>query len=163
MLNFRAVPADHSQVDANLRVLRGEAGGSLREPMDDERTNPDEDGSPSDGRRGGLRVLLANEPRAYRECIAAVFGHLRPGFDVEVSEPGDAEGLIRSSLPDVAICDRATGAIRELVPVWVELYPGQSSRSLASERGRLTEFAEIHLEDLLAVTDRAAWARAAGD
>lgn len=127
----------------------------MREPMGDERTNPDGDESPSDGWRGGLRVLLANEPRAYRECIAAVFGHLRPGFDVEVSEPGDAEDLIRRFLPDVAICDRATGVVRELVPVWVELYPGYSRRSVASERGRLTEFAEIRLEDLLDITDRA--------
>lgn len=124
--------------------------------MGDEPTNPDEEGSPSEGRRGGLRVLLANEPRAYRECIAAVLGRLRPGFDVEVSGSGDAQARARNSPPDVAICDRATGAIRKLVPVWVELYPGESSRSVASERGRLTEFAEIRLEDLLGIADRAA-------
>ena len=124
----------------------------MRGQMGDEPTNPDEAGPPS----GGPRVLLANEPRAYRECIAAVLTHLRPGFDVEVSEPGDAEDRVRSSLPDVAICDRATGVIRELAPVWVELYPGQSSRSVASERGRLTEFAQIRLEDLLGIADRAA-------
>ncbi len=115
--------------------------------MGDEPTNPAGD---------GLRILLANEPRAYRESIAAVLGHLRPGFDVEVSEPEDAEDRVRTFLPDVAICDRATGAVGELVPVWVELYPGQSSRSVASERGRLTEFPEIRLEDLLGIADRAA-------
>ncbi len=31
-------------------------------------------------REAALRVLLANEPRSYRESIAAVFRQLRPGF-----------------------------------------------------------------------------------
>ena len=34
-----------------------------------------------------LRVLLANEPRSYRESMAAVFRQLRPGLQVKVVDP----------------------------------------------------------------------------
>ncbi len=107
-------------------------------------------------RDGRLRVLLANEPRAYRESIAAVFRQLRPEFDVEVVEPEDLEERLPAFLPDVAICSRATDGVRDRVPVWVELYPGYGARSVACERGSRTEYAEIQLEDLLSILDRAA-------
>ncbi|QIN81362.1 hypothetical protein GBA63_01035 [Rubrobacter tropicus] len=106
-------------------------------------------------RNGGLRVLLANEPRSYRESIAAVFRQLRPELDLEVAEPEDLESCISSYSPDVAICSRITDEVRDRVPVWVELYPGHAAHSVAFERGRMTEFADIQLGDLLSIVDRA--------
>ena len=107
-------------------------------------------------RQAPLRVLLANEPRSYRESIAAVFRQLRPGLQVKVVEPDALESSVACFDPDVAICSRVTGAVIERVPVWVELYPEQAARSVASEGGRRTEFAEIQLGDLLGILDRAA-------
>ena len=124
-------------------------------PMGDEPTD-------RDGAGGGLRVLLANEPRIYRESMAVVLGELRPGFDVRLSEPEDLEERVLAFLPDVAICSRVVGLVEERVPVWVELYPGHSSGATVSERGRRTEFAQIQLEDLLSVADRAVETQAPG-
>jgi hypothetical protein len=103
-----------------------------------------------------LRVLLANEPRSYRESIAAVFRQLRPDLEVKVVEPEALESNVARFDPDVAICSRVTGAVRERVPVWVELYPEHAGHSVASEGGRRTEFAEIQLLDLIGILDRAA-------
>lgn len=124
----------------------------MRGPKGDEPVERAEAGSRADG----LRVLLANEPRAYRECIATVFGHLRPDFDVKVVGPDALDDQVRSLSPDVAICSRATGIVEALVPVWVELYPGYAAHSIVSERGMRTEFEEIRLDDLLSIADRAA-------
>lgn len=107
-------------------------------------------------RNGGLRVLLANDPRSYRESIAAVFRQLRPEIEVEVADPEALESCVARFSPHVAICSRITGEVRERVPVWVELYPEHGSRSVASEGGKRTEFAEIQLGDLLSILDRAA-------
>ena len=101
-------------------------------------------------------MLLANEPRSYRESIAAVFRQLRPGLQVKVIEPEALESNVVRFVPDVAICSRVTGAVRERVPVWVELYPGHAAHSVACEGGRRTEFAEIQLLDLIGILDRAA-------
>lgn len=103
-----------------------------------------------------LRVLLANEPRSYRESIAAVFRQLRPGLHVKVVEPEALEGNVVGFDPHVVICSRATDTVKERVPVWVELYPEQAAHSVVSEGGRRTEFAEIQLNDLLGILDRAA-------
>jgi hypothetical protein len=113
-----------------------------------------EEGEPVSGAE--LRVLLANEPRSYRESIAAVFRQLRPGLEVKVVEPEALESNVARFDPDVAICSRVTGAVRERVPVWVELYPEHAAHSVASEAGRRTEFAEIQLLDLIGILDRAA-------
>jgi hypothetical protein len=113
-----------------------------------------EEGEPVSGAE--LRVLLANEPRSYRESIAAVFRQLRPGLEVKVVEPEALESNVARFDPDVAICSRVTGAVRERVPVWVELYPEHAAHSVASEGGRRTEFAEIQLLDLIGILDRAA-------
>ncbi len=103
-----------------------------------------------------LRVLLANEPRSYRESIAAVFRQLRPGLHIKVVEPEDLEDCVVRFDPDVVVCSRVTDTVRERVPVWVELYPEHAAQSLASEGGRRTEFDEIQLLDLLGILDRAA-------
>jgi hypothetical protein len=113
-----------------------------------------EEGGPVRGAE--LRVLLANEPRSYRESIAAVFRQLRPDLEVKVVEPEALESNVARFDPDVAICSRVTGAVKERVPVWVELYPEHAGHSVASEGGRRTEFAEIQLLDLIGILDRAA-------
>jgi DNA-binding transcriptional LysR family regulator len=113
-----------------------------------------EEGEPVRGAE--LRVLLANEPRSYRESVAAVFRQLHPGLEVKVVEPEALESNVARFDPDVAICSHVTGAVRERVPVWVELYPEHAAHSVASEGGRRTEFAEIQLLDLIGILDRAA-------
>jgi len=105
-----------------------------------------------------LRVLLANEPRSYRESIAAVFRQLRPGLQVKVVEPDALDSSVALFDPDVVICSRVTETVIERVPVWVELYPEHAAQSVASEGGRRTEYAEIQLDDLLGILDRAAQA-----
>jgi hypothetical protein len=119
-----------------------------------------EEGGPVRGAE--LRVLLANEPRSYRESIAAVFRQLRPDLEVKVVEPEALESNVARFDPDVAICSRVTGAVKERVPVWVELYPEHAGHSVASEGGRRTEFAEIQLLDLIGILDRAAGADPGG-
>lgn len=103
-----------------------------------------------------VRILMANEPRAYRESIAAVIRELRPGVEVTTVEPDVLEGSIPRLTPDIVVCNRATGAVREDVPVWVELYPDYASWSVVSVRGVRSTLAEIQLPDLLSIVDRTA-------
>ena len=107
-------------------------------------------------RRGGrLRVLMANEPRAYREGIAAVIGQLRPEVEIEIVEPEALDPAIERFSPDMVICSKATDALKSCVRVWVELYPENASLSVASIGGRRVEYAEIQLPDLLSIVDKA--------
>ena len=98
---------------------------------------------------------MANEPRAYRESIAAVVGQLRPDADVRCAEPEDLDGQVARFSPDVVVCSRVTMAVEGRVRVWVELYPDHTTRSVVSVGGERAEFAEIQLPDLLSVVDKA--------
>jgi hypothetical protein len=98
---------------------------------------------------------MANEPRAYREGIAAVIGQLRPEVEIETVEPEALGTSIGRFSPDMVICSKATDALKSCVRVWVELYPENASLSVASIGGRRVEYAEIQLPDLLSIVDKA--------
>jgi hypothetical protein len=98
---------------------------------------------------------MANEPRAYREGIAAVISQLRPEVEIETVEPDALDPAIERFSPDMVICSKATDALKNYVRVWVELYPENTTLSAASIDGRRTEYAEIQLPDLLTIVDKA--------
>ena len=117
--------------------------------------NRSETAADASRRTGRPRVLLANEPRAYREGIAAVIGQLRPGMEIRTVEPEAMDGSILRFSPDMVVCSKATEALRDRVRVWVELYPEHAAHSVASIGGSIMEYAEIQLPDLLSIVDRA--------
>ena len=135
-------------------MIRGGAS-TLPNPTEDRSDRP-VSGEPSSPRRiGRPRVLMANEPRAYREGIAAVIGQLRPQVEIQTVEPDALDGSILRFSPDMVVCSKATDALKGRVPVWVELYPEHAAHSVASIGGRTMEYAEIQLPDLLSIVDRA--------
>lgn len=103
---------------------------------------------------GRTRVLLANEPRAYREVIAATVRGLRPEIEVLEAEPGSFAGSLASLAADMVVCTRATEEVRS-VPIWVELYPDYGSLSVVSVSGRRREVEGIELSELLDLVDQA--------
>ena len=98
---------------------------------------------------------MANEPRAYREGIAAVIGQLRPAIEIEIVEPNALEGSIKRCVPDMVICSKATETLKVRVRVWVELYPENGAISVANIGERRMEYTEIQLPDLLSIVDKA--------
>ena len=124
-------------------------------PTEERREGPAPEEIPPGRRTGKPRVLMANEPRAYREGIAAVIGQLRPGAEVWSVEPDAMDGSILRLSPDMVVCSKATEVLKGRVRVWVELYPEHAAHSVASIGGRLMEYTEIQLPDLLSIVDRA--------
>jgi hypothetical protein len=128
---------------------------SLPRPPDNRPEDPAGEVPPARRRRGGPRLLMANEPRAYREGIAAVIGQLRPTVEIETVEPSAMDDYIDRFSPDMVICSKATEALKDRVRVWVELYPENGALSVANIGGRRTEYTEIQLPDLLSIVDKA--------
>ena len=127
---------------------------SLPKPPDNRPEDPVDAGNPA-RRRGRPRVLMANEPRAYREGIAAVISQLRPAVEVETVDPDALDDSIQRYVPDMVICSKATETLKGSVRVWVELYPENGAISVASIGGRRIEYTEIQLPDLLSIVDKA--------
>jgi hypothetical protein len=124
-------------------------------PPDNPSRDPAAEAASERRRKGRPRVLMANEPRAYREGIAAVISQLRPEVEVKTVEPNALDTSIERFSPDMVICSKATDALKGGVRVWVELYPENAAYSVASIGGRRMEYTEIQLPDLLSIVDKA--------
>ena len=103
---------------------------------------------------GGLRILLANEPRSYRENIAAALQALRPDTEVRTAEPTMLSRELESFTPHLVVCSIPIPAIENYTLAWVELYPGHESLSVVSIGGKRSVIDEIELPDLLSIVDR---------
>ena len=105
-------------------------------------------------RRDGGRVVVANEPRAYREVTAEVLGHLRPDVEFLLVEPGILEGEVSRLLPDMVVCDEASPAVRSVVTTWLELYPHGNPTSVFGTGDERSTIENIQLSDVLTLVDR---------
>lgn len=84
-----------------------------------------------------MRILVANEPRIYREVVADTLSRLRPLLCVLVAEPEDMEREVGRFGPHLVICSRATERVREGCLAWVVLYPDGEDRIEVGGKGTI--------------------------
>lgn len=99
-------------------------------------------------------VLVALEPRAYREAIGLTIRELRPNVDVVIDEPVFLFSRIVSLHPQVVICGRACVTLPDGVLSWIELELSdgmQVAKVCAS--GTYMEFDDVQFDDLLSLID----------
>lgn len=154
MLKSESFVSKTAQIGSKHEAIGGDTN-PLSEPPDNRSQEPATHAASSRRRQGKPRVLMANEPRAYREGIAAVISQLRPEVEITTVEPNALDASISRLAPDMVICSKATDMLKGRVRVWVELYPEHAARSVASIGGRRMEYAEIQLPDLLSIVDKA--------
>jgi hypothetical protein len=112
-----------------------------------------------------LGIIMANEPRAYREAIAATFRALRPGLAIAAVEPDELDGHLArldGGLRWLVVHSRCGATMPAAVVAWALLYPGGEGHATVSGGGRQATIADVQLDDLLALLDRAAGPPAAG-
>lgn len=105
-----------------------------------------------------LCVLVANEPRLYREVISAVLQELEPEVEVHVIDPETLDARVKLDAPDLVFCSRVSARVVDEVPVWVELYPEDESLlvlSISIGGARLTAVEDNGLPNLLWIVDQA--------
>jgi hypothetical protein len=83
-------------------------------------------------------VLLANEPRAYRETLAVALRLLRPQTTILVADPERLDDCVLQHAPRVVICSGLTSVVETQVRIWVVLYPHGGSGAILHIRGERT-------------------------
>jgi hypothetical protein len=74
----------------------------------------------SDG-SSGLHIIVANQPRSYREALAAVLAASRPGDRVEAADPGQLEVRLAAEAGALVVCSEVSPAVSKLAGGWVQL------------------------------------------
>jgi hypothetical protein len=103
-----------------------------------------------------MRVLVANQPRSYREAIALVLRHARPELEMTALAPDELDDELEREPADLVVCSRATAAVRSLVGSWVELYPENRAVAHACVAGETRLVVDPDLGGLLAIVDAVA-------
>jgi hypothetical protein len=99
-------------------------------------------------------VLLANEPRSYRQAIAGVLRVLRPDVEVVETEQASLDRELSRGVPELVICSRATPTVKT-APSWIELYTDHGSRSSVSIRQQRSAVEGMEMDELLKIVDSA--------
>ncbi len=102
-----------------------------------------------------MRVLVANDPRVYREVISDALGRMRPLVEVVVAAPEELDGTVARVRPHLVVCSRRSAVVEREALAWVVLYPdGEDRAELGGGAGvRAALLAGVKLADLLLVVD----------
>jgi hypothetical protein len=110
--------------------------------------------TPRDASASAVRVLIASEPRSYREFLAAALARLRPHAEVTALAPEGLDGALTRLRPHLVVCSRLTERVLESALCWVLLYPDGESRVEVGIAGEGSTAADLRLDELLALVDR---------
>jgi hypothetical protein len=83
-----------------------------------------------------MRILVANEPRSYREVIASTLQVLRPHLEVILVEPEDLDRNVVRLAPNLVLCSRLTEVVETRSRAWVVLYPDMEMRAVIAIAGQ---------------------------
>lgn len=103
-----------------------------------------------------LRVLVANEPRSYREVIASVLQEIRPSMHISCTEPDSLDTEVLRLEPHLVVCSQLTSIVETHPLGWILLYPDGYARAVVSVAGERTEYPNIEFHSLVAVVDQTA-------
>ena len=101
-----------------------------------------------------LLVIMANEPRCYREIISATLRALKPNIEVVDVEPEALEREVERLAPQLVVCSRLSPCVESTTLAWMELYPEQDNLARVSIDGNRSTVNGVQLVDLLSVIDR---------
>ncbi len=100
-----------------------------------------------------IRVLVANEPRVYREVLAGAIAGMRPEVVVSIAEPEQLDGRIGTLSPHVVVTSRLPVGALPGVCRLVMLYPDGSNSATIDVGGVRTTVSDLELEALIALID----------
>ena len=103
-----------------------------------------------------MRVLVANQPRSYREAIARVLVQARPHLETITCDPALLAESVRLLAPDLVVCSAVDEELAERAGSWVELYPEGRALARISIHGRLSQVEDPDLAGMLSVVDAVA-------
>ena len=101
-----------------------------------------------------MRIVMAVEPRAYREVIGNALQELRSHLEVVILEPDGVDQALARLDPDLVICDGCASSNPNGSAAWVEYDPFEEPPGMVSLDGDHTKLEELNLEDLLWVVDK---------
>lgn len=100
-----------------------------------------------------MRILVANEPRAYREVLEQTLTVLRPHLKVTITEPDDLDGAIAHFKPHLVFASQLIPTTATSPLTWIVLYPEGERLVLLDIAGQQTVTTDVDFDRLIAIVD----------
>jgi hypothetical protein len=71
--------------------------------------------------RDGIRIVVASEPRSYREALAGVLSDRHPGSSVIAADPAEIHAMPETVAGALVVCNDVSGRVSELAAGWIRL------------------------------------------
>ena len=111
-----------------------------------------------------MRVVVAIEPRSYRQVIGEAIRASRPDVEVTVLDPDTLGAALARLHPGLVFSNRPDTFAPEGTAAWVEFRPYEHPPARICLAGRRRELEEVELGDLISLVDEAVeLARAGGE
>jgi hypothetical protein len=101
-----------------------------------------------------MHIIVANDPRAYREAITAAVSAAGPRFELISLEPHELDEAIVRLEPDFVICSRVSEVLETRCAAWLLLYPDGEHLVVINVGGNRTEMTDLDFDGLLHVVER---------
>lgn len=102
-----------------------------------------------------MQVIVAIEPRSYRQVIGEALRGLRTHIEVTVLDPDTLRAGVRRLDPDLVFASCPDAFWPNVRSAWVEFRPYEEPPARVCLGGRRWELEEVELEDLLSIIDEA--------
>jgi hypothetical protein len=101
-----------------------------------------------------MRILIANEPRTYREALVGALRAFRPQAEVSTVEPHGLVAEIERLRPHLVVCSQLSVVMSSGPLAWVVLYPHGENRAEIVTAGERAMVAGIAFGDFLSIVDQ---------
>ena len=89
-----------------------------------------------------MKVVMAAEPRVYREAIGETIKDLKPHIEVAIVDPEDLKRAVSNLDPELVICSQPDTFTPEGRPAWIEFRPYDEPTAKVCLGGRYSELEE---------------------
>jgi hypothetical protein len=100
-----------------------------------------------------MQLVVAIEPRSYRQVIGEAIRSMRPHVEVVILEPSTLGAGVGRLEPELVFADRPEGGPTGRA-AWVEFRPYEEPPVRVCLAGRRWELEEVELADLLSIVDQ---------
>ena len=101
-----------------------------------------------------IRVVVANEPRAYREALADALRNLCPRAEVSIIEPAALHQHVRRVTPHLVLGSELDPDMLTGLFCWVDLYPNGERYAVINIGDERTTVGNLDLAGLLRIVDQ---------
>ncbi|MDP9475056.1 MAG: hypothetical protein M3R38_05085 [Actinomycetota bacterium] len=102
-----------------------------------------------------MKLVVAMEPRSYREAIGTFFREVRENLEVSVAEPVTLGEMVTSFNPDLVFSSDPKTPSTGRWPAWLEFHSGTYGQAVTLYLdGECSKIEDVDLGDLLSIVDR---------